>query len=51
MVNQIQDDLLLHALERTGWNKAQAARLLGLNRTTLLEMIKKRGLGGQRRPS
>jgi DNA-binding NtrC family response regulator len=49
VVSQIQDDLLLQALERTGWNKAQAARLLGLNRTTLLEMIKKRGLGERRR--
>jgi DNA-binding NtrC family response regulator len=51
VVNQIQDDLLLQALERTHWNKTQAARLLGLNRTTLLEMIKKRGLAGRRRPS
>jgi len=51
VVSQIQDDLLLQALERTGWNKAQAARLLGLNRTTLLEMIKKRSLADRRRPS
>ena len=36
------EPLLLESLERTGWNKARAARLLGLNRTTLLEMIKKR---------
>jgi DNA-binding protein Fis len=28
----------------THWNKNQAARLLGLNRTTLLEKIKKKGL-------
>jgi len=29
------------ALERTGWNKNQAAQLLRMNRTTLLEKIKK----------
>jgi len=29
------------ALERTGWNKNQAAQLLQMNRTTLLEKIKK----------
>ena len=36
--------LVLQALERTGWNKNQAARLLGLNRTTLVEMLKRKGL-------
>ena len=32
------------ALERTGWNKNQAAQLLHMNRTTLLEKIKKYGV-------
>lgn len=40
----IEDALLHQALERTGWNKQQAARLLGLNRTTLVEMLKRKRL-------
>ena len=32
------------ALEQTHWKKNQAARLLGLNRTTLLEKIKRKGI-------
>ena len=43
-VDRFETDLILQALERTHWNKNQAARLLGLNRTTLLEKIKKKGL-------
>ena len=31
------------ALERTSWNKNRAAALLRLNRTTLVEKLKKRG--------
>jgi DNA-binding NtrC family response regulator len=44
VVGRFESDLILQALEQTHWNKNQAARLLGLNRTTLLEKIKKRGL-------
>ena len=44
VVNHFETDLILQALERTHWNKNQAAKLLGLNRTTLLEKIKKKGL-------
>ncbi len=44
IVNRLETDLLRRALERAGGNKTQAARLLRLNRTTLLEMLKKRGL-------
>jgi DNA-binding NtrC family response regulator len=36
--------LILQALERTGGNKAQAASLLHLNRTTLVEKLRKREL-------
>jgi DNA-binding NtrC family response regulator len=43
-VNRLETDLIVQALERTRGNKNQAARLLGLNRTTLLEKIKKKGL-------
>ena len=44
VVDRFEADLILRALQQTHWNKNQAARLLGLNRTTLLEKIKKKGL-------
>jgi DNA-binding NtrC family response regulator len=44
VVDRFQADLILRALEQTHWNKNKAAQLLGLNRTTLLEKIKKMGL-------
>jgi len=44
VVDRFEADLILQALEHTQWNKNQAAKLLGLNRTTLLEKIKKKGL-------
>jgi DNA-binding NtrC family response regulator len=44
VVDDFETDLILQALEQTHWNKNKAARLLGLNRTTLLEKIKKKGL-------
>jgi transcriptional regulator of acetoin/glycerol metabolism len=44
VVDDFETDLILQALQQTHWNKNQAARLLGLNRTTLLEKIKKKGL-------
>jgi DNA-binding NtrC family response regulator len=44
VIDQLEVDLILQALERTHWNKNQAARLLGLNRTTLEGKIRKRGL-------
>ena len=37
----IERDLILRSLERTGGNKGQAARLLNLKRTTLVEKIKR----------
>jgi DNA-binding NtrC family response regulator len=45
VVEAFENELIRQALERTGWNKNQAARLLGLNRTTLVEMLKRKGLG------
>ena len=39
-----ENSLILQALERTGWNKNQAAQLLQMNRTTLVEKLKKRKL-------
>ncbi|GIL17610.1 MAG: acetoacetate metabolism regulatory protein AtoC [Oligoflexia bacterium] len=43
-VDQFENSLILRALEKTGWNRNQAAMLLRLNRTTLVEKIKKKGL-------
>jgi DNA-binding NtrC family response regulator len=44
VVDRFEADLILQALEQTHWNKNKAAQLLGLNRTTLIEKIKKKGL-------
>ncbi len=44
-VDQFENALILKALEKTGWNKNQASILLRLNRTTLVEKMKKKGLG------
>ncbi len=44
LVGEFESELIRQALERTGWNKQQAAALLRMNRTTLLEKIKKRGI-------
>ena len=44
VVDRFESDLIRQALELTNWNKNRAAQLLGLNRTTLLEKIKKKGL-------
>ena len=44
MVDAFENNLILQALEKTGWNRNQAAQLLRLNRTTLVEKIKKKGL-------
>jgi len=49
-VEQFENSLILQALERTSWNKNRAAGLLKLNRTTLVEKLKKKGLSN-RRPS
>ena len=43
-VDAFENSLILKALEKTGWNRNQAAALLRLNRTTLVEKIKKKGL-------
>ncbi|MFO1518458.1 MAG: sigma-54 dependent transcriptional regulator [bacterium] len=44
VVNDFENKLIVKALEKTGWNKNRAASLLKLNRTTLVEKIKKRQL-------
>jgi len=44
VLGDLERTLILQALERAGGVKNKAAILLGLNRTTLLEKIKKMGL-------
>ena len=41
---RFEAELIARALAQTNWNKNQAAKLLEMNRTTLLEKIKKHGL-------
>ena len=43
-VDAYENSILKKALKKTNWNKRQAALLLNLNRTTLIEKIKKKGL-------
>jgi len=44
MVDEFENHLITSALERFDWNKNKAAGFLTLNRTTLVEKIKKKGL-------
>ncbi|PJC71167.1 MAG: sigma-54-dependent Fis family transcriptional regulator, partial [Zetaproteobacteria bacterium CG_4_8_14_3_um_filter_59_5] len=44
MVDEFENHLIVSALERFDWNKNKAAGFLTLNRTTLVEKIKKKGL-------
>lgn len=45
VVSQLERDLILRCLEKTGGNKRQAARLLNLSRTTFIDKLNR--LGGQ----
>ncbi len=47
-VSEFERKLILEALNKTGWVKNKAAQLLNLNRTTLIEKIKRQNL---QRPS
>jgi len=44
MVDEFENRLILQALARTGGNKKEAANLLNLKRTTLIEKLKKKNL-------
>jgi transcriptional regulator with GAF, ATPase, and Fis domain len=44
VVSDFENELILKALEKAAWNKNKAATLLKLNRTTLVEKIKRRQL-------
>lgn len=50
-IEELENTLIMQALERTGNNRNQAAKLLGLNRTTLVERIKKRKIASLNDPS
>jgi DNA-binding NtrC family response regulator len=43
-INEFEKRLILQALDKTGWIKNKAAQLLNLNRTTLIEKIKRQNL-------
>jgi transcriptional regulator with PAS, ATPase and Fis domain len=43
-VNEFENELILQALQKTDGNKNKAASLLNLNRTTLVEKLKRKGL-------
>ena len=44
MVEEFESGLIVQALDRCNWVKNQAAKLLNIKRTTLVERMKKRGL-------
>jgi len=48
MTSEFENRLILKALYSTNWNKKEAAQLLNMKRTTLLEKIKKRNLDQQK---
>lgn len=48
-VSAMERNLIRKALEKTGGVRSRAAQLLGLNRTTLLEKMKKMGIEMQKR--
>jgi len=43
-VEEFENRLIIEALERTNWVKSKAAQLLHINRTTLIEKLKKKSL-------
>ena len=47
----IEHRLIAQAMQRSGGTVAQAARLLGLRRTTLVEKLRKFGIAGDESPS
>ncbi len=47
LINDYESQLIIKAMKMTRGNKKEAAKLLNLKRTTLLEKIKKKGLQGK----
>jgi DNA-binding NtrC family response regulator len=48
-VDAYENTIIREALRRSGNNKSRAAQLLGLQRTTLIEMMKRKGIEGLKR--
>jgi len=46
VISQLERDLIVRCLEKTGGNKRQAARLLQLSRTTLIDKLRRFKVGG-----
>ena len=46
-INEYEKQLIINALEKSDWVKNRAAKLLKMNRTTLVEKIKKQGIERQ----
>ncbi|MBW2141358.1 MAG: sigma-54-dependent Fis family transcriptional regulator [Deltaproteobacteria bacterium] len=44
IVSEFEDQLLIQALKKANWVKNKAAKLLNLNRTTLVEKLKKKNI-------
>ena len=44
-VHRFESDLILRALDEHNWNKSAAAQSLGMKRTTLIDMIRRKNLG------
>lgn len=42
-LDTVERSFIQQALDRSGGNRARAARLLGMNRTTLVEKLKRQG--------
>ncbi|RJQ55740.1 MAG: sigma-54-dependent Fis family transcriptional regulator [Nitrospiraceae bacterium] len=49
MLDEIENNMIIQALEMSKGIKSKAASLLGLNRTTLIEKMKKKSIGFQAR--
>jgi len=47
VMNRIERELLRHYLDKAGGNKRQAARLLNMSRTTLIDKLNRHGLGSE----
>ena len=46
-MSQLERELIVRCLEKTGGNKRQAARLLQLSRTTLIDKLHRLNLGDE----
>jgi len=47
VMTRLERELLQHYLEKAGGNKRQAARLLNMSRTTLIDKLNRHGLGSE----